>query len=67
MSTENSSGLQRSATKTEESTIEGPITEYDCDGTPTGYNYYRCSGCGVEAMRRRDLCDGGCTCKEGRS
>ena len=67
MSTENISGLQSSATKTEEeSTIEGPITEYDCYGNPTGYTYYRCSGCGVEAMRRRDIA-GECNCKEGQS
>ena len=30
--------------------IDGPIAEYDQYDQPTGYGYFRCSGCGVEAM-----------------
>lgn len=64
-------GLHRSSNPgaTDESTdkpaIEGPIPEYDRYGDHTGHNYFRCTGCGVEAMRRRDLRDGGCKCNDG--
>jgi hypothetical protein len=68
MSTKDSTGLQTSGT-TDESTdkpaIEGPIAEFDKYGDYTGHDYFRCTGCGVEAMRRRDLRDGGCKCNGG--
>jgi hypothetical protein len=60
MSTKKSAGLQDSGT-TDEPTIEGPIPEFDKYGRYTGADYYRCAGCGTEAMRRRDLA-GGCRC-----
>lgn len=37
--------------------IEGPIQEFDKDDEPTGAQYFRCSICGREAMRRQDLSD----------
>jgi hypothetical protein len=67
MSTKDSAGLQTSGTTEEELRIEGPIAEFDKYGDHTGYNYFRCTGCGVEAMRRRDLRDGGCKCDGGWS
>jgi hypothetical protein len=30
--------------------IEGPIAEFDEYDRPTGYGFFRCTGCGVEAM-----------------
>ncbi len=69
MSMKTSAGLQSSGMTNEsagEPTIEGPIPEFNKYGNPTGYDYFRCTGCVIEAMRRRDLCDGGCHCgKEG--
>lgn len=50
--TTSGSDLQRSPT---ERRIEGPIQETDKHGRPTGATYYRCRGCGREAMRQRDL------------
>ena len=35
--------------------IEGPIPEFDADGTATGAHYFKCLHCGREAMRKRDL------------
>ena len=35
--------------------IAGPIPEYDQYDRPTGYDYFRCTVCGREAMRRVDL------------
>ena len=35
--------------------IEGPIQEFDKHGRPTEAEYYRCTVCGTEAMRRQDL------------
>jgi hypothetical protein len=35
--------------------VEGPIPEYDKFGEPTGAMYFRCTGCGREAMREKDL------------
>lgn len=35
--------------------IRGPIPEYDKYGKPTGASYYACRGCGIEAMRKRDV------------
>lgn len=37
--------------------IEGPIQEFDKYDEPTGAEYYRCSACGIEAMRKQDLSD----------
>ncbi|QLD87435.1 hypothetical protein HWV23_10510 [Natronomonas halophila] len=37
--------------------IRGPIPEFDAYGEWTGEEYYRCRGCGAEAMRKRDLDD----------
>lgn len=37
--------------------IQGPTDEFDKYGTRTGSEYYRCSNCGREAMRKRDLDD----------
>lgn len=68
MSTKDSTGFQTSDTtaeSTDEAPIEGPIPEFDKYGDHTGHNYFRCTGCGVEAMRRRDLRDGGCKCNGG--
>lgn len=68
MSMKTSAGLQTSGTTDEsndEARIEGPIPEFNKYGNPTGYDYFRCTGCGVEAMRRRDLRDGGCKCNGG--
>jgi hypothetical protein len=46
-------------------TWEGPFTEYDKYGEPTGERYVRCSGCGVEVLTggeenapHRDGCSG---------
>lgn len=61
MSTKDSAGVQSTGTTR---TIEGPIPEFDRYGEPTGYDYYVCSACGREAMRRRDL--SGC-CRAARS
>ena len=43
---------------------KGPFTEYDRYGEPTGAEYVRCSGCGVEVLAgdtehatHRDGCD----------
>jgi len=43
---------------------EGPFTEYDRYGEPTGARYVRCTGCGVEVLAgdteqatHRDGCD----------
>ena len=60
-----SAGLQTSGTTDESSdkpAIEGPIAEFDRYGDYTGYDYFRCTGCGIEAMRCRDLRDGECKC-----
>lgn len=35
--------------------VEGPIQEVDKHGRATGATYFRCGGCGTEAMRRQDL------------
>jgi len=35
--------------------IEGPIQEFDKYGESTGAEYYRCSVCGTESMRERNL------------
>ena len=62
MSIKTSTGLENSGTAAEtddEPSIEGPIPEFDRFGDYTGHEYFRCTGCGVEAMRRRDLRDGG--------
>ena len=63
-----STGIQTSG-MTDESTdepgIEGAIPKFDKYGDDTGYDYFRCTGCGIEAMRRRDLRDGGCKCDGG--
>lgn len=70
MSIKTPAGLQTSGTTEEsddEPRIEGPIPEFDKYGNATGYDYFRCTGCGVEAMRRRDLRDGGCKCDGGWS
>jgi hypothetical protein len=70
MPTQTSAGLQTSGTTAEsddEPTIEGPIPEFDKYDDYTGYDYFRCTGCGVEAMRRRDLRDGGYKCDGGWS
>lgn len=59
-----SAGLQHSGTTAEsddEPTIEGPIPEFDKHDHYTGTDYYRCTGCGIEATRRRDLVDA-CRC-----
>ncbi|KOX94243.1 hypothetical protein AMR74_16060 [Halorubrum tropicale] len=46
-------------------TWKGPFTEYGRYGEPTGAQYVRCSGCGVEVLEgetehatHRDGCDG---------
>ncbi len=65
-----SAGLQISGTTAEsaaEPRIEGPIPEFNKYGDYTGYDFFRCTGCGVEAMRRRDLRDGECKCNGGWS
>jgi hypothetical protein len=70
MSIKTSAGFQTSGTtneSTDEARIEGPISEFDKHGDYTGYDYFRCTGCGIEAMRRRDLRDGGYTCNGGWS
>ncbi|MFB6200455.1 MAG: hypothetical protein ABEI98_00400 [Halorhabdus sp.] len=68
MSTEDIGGLQSSATTTaEEPIIEDPIPEFNKYGNPTGYGYFRYTGCGIEAIRRRELGDGGCKCDGGWS
>jgi hypothetical protein len=70
MSTKDSAGLQRSGTTdepTDEPRIDGPIPEFDKHGDYTGYEYFRCTECGVEAMRRRDLCDSEYKCNRGWS
>jgi len=60
------------STETEHATVTesaarwmGPFTEYDRYGEPTGAEYVRCSGCGVEVLAgdtrhatHRDGCDG---------
>lgn len=46
---------------TDKARIAGPIPEFDKYGDHTGSDYVRCTGCGVEAMCRRDPRDGGCT------
>jgi len=41
--------------------IEGPIPEYNRFGEYTGTEYFRCTACGAESLRRIDLegcCDG---------
>ncbi len=48
-----------------EMSITGPHPEYDCYGRSTGVCYYRCSGCGVEALRRVDV-QTHCRCGERR-
>ncbi|MFD1514550.1 hypothetical protein [Halomarina rubra] len=48
-----------------EATITGPNPEYDCYGRSTGVCYYRCSGCGVEALHRVDV-QTHCRCGERR-
>jgi len=48
-----------------EATITGPIPEYDCYGRFTGVYYIRCSGCGVEALRRDHVREQ-CQCGERR-
>jgi hypothetical protein len=56
-----SAGVQRSGTTAESDdkpAIEIPIGEFDKYGDYTGYDYFRWAGCGVEAVRRRDLRDG---------
>ena len=70
MSIKTSTGLENSGTAAEtddEPSIKGPIPEFDRFGDYTGHEYFRCTGCGVEAMRRRDLRDGGCKCNGGWS
>jgi hypothetical protein len=61
-----------SSTESEHATVvesaarwKGPFTEYDRYGEPTGAEYVRCSGCGVEVLAgdtqhatHRDGCDG---------
>jgi len=37
--------------------IEGPFPEFNKYGNYTGEDYYRCGGCGTEAMREKDLSD----------
>lgn len=41
--------------------IEGPFPEFNKYGNYSGEDYYRCSACGAEAIRRKDLedCCGG--------
>jgi len=51
----------------DEPRINGPIPEVDKDGNPTGDDYFHCTTCGVEAIHRRDLRDGGCKCNDGWS
>ena len=46
-----------------QTSITGPHPEYDCYGRSTGVCYYRCSGCGVEALRRTDISEY-CQCGE---
>jgi len=37
--------------------ITGPFPEFNKYGNYTGEDYWRCSGCGAEALRRQDLGD----------
>ncbi len=70
MSMKTFAGFQTSGTtdeSTDETRIEGSIPEFDRYDDYAGYDYYRCTGCGVEAMRRRDLLDDGCKCDGGWS
>jgi hypothetical protein len=70
MSMKTSAGLQTSGTtdeSTDQARIEGPIPEFDKHGDYTGHDYFRCTGCDVEAMRHPDLRDGGCKCNGGWS
>lgn len=59
----NATPAQESAgtTATTDAQIRGPIHEFDRNDNPTGATYYRCTGCGREAMRRCDLA-GNCGC-----
>lgn len=45
----------KSPVNDDERRIEGPIREYDKYDRYTGYDYYRCTNCGRESMRRIDL------------
>lgn len=53
---------QEAAPATTDAPIAGPIPEFDHKDRPTGYEFYRCTGCGREAMRRRDLEGDRCNC-----
>ena len=63
MPTNTSAGFQDSGTTTDtaDAQIRGPIPEFDKYDRYTGADYYRCTGCGDEAMRRADLA-GNCGC-----
>ena len=67
MSIKKSAGLQDSGTDANEDDRIVKRMEFDKHGDYTGYEYFRCTGCGIEAMRRRDLCDGECKYNRGWS
>jgi len=52
---------ENESSDTTDAQIRGPIPEFDKYDRYTVADYYRCAGCGLEAMRRRDLA-GGCGC-----
>lgn len=62
-----SGGLQRSA-MTDESTdrswTKDLTPKFGKHGNTTGHDYFRCTSCGVEVMRRLGPCDNGCNCGE---
>lgn len=61
MSANDPAGFESTGTTTAESppetitTIdwEGPLSEHDAYGTPTGYTYVQCPDCGVEVLTGR--------------
>jgi hypothetical protein len=53
MSTKDAGAEEPSATDGRR--IDGPIPELDKFDRYTGYDYYRCTNCGREAMRAGDL------------
>lgn len=48
-------GADHAVVSTTSDQWSGPHTEYDRYGHPTGHEYVRCRGCGIEALAgRRD-------------
>jgi hypothetical protein len=56
MSTDDSVGVESTGTTTDAPPAEtavdwnGPFSEQDAYGEPTGYTYVKCPGCGIEVL-----------------